>query len=570
MNISESTETVVREPQLASSDPCAKGDQMFCPHMGIEGNASQRFHIEQLTLLRKRLKVAGLLLASGFLAFLIRAYFLGDHPHLKVVTDDILWWSCHIVTGILIAITAFVTFSRWTPCWSLRWSEIIMFGLPGVFFAFDQATMACTCSAEENMKIAAAYPFSSVIPWIILMQVYGVFIPSGKTRGGFVIAIFAIIPIVTAMLTSVYSSAVSDVLYSEGGLSSMVLIMCLSAATSAYGAFRFGRFRREAFDARSVGVYSLKKKLGQGGMGEVFLAEHKLLKRPCAIKLIRPEFAGEKRALERFESEVQAAAGMTHPNSIEIYDYGHTDDGTFYYAMEYLPGLSLQQIVQKYGPLSASRTAYLLAQVCDALEEAHAKGLIHRDIKPGNIFAAERGGRYDIAKLLDYGLVKSTASNSTADMELTAVGSVIGSPLFGAPESLVGEGSGPQSDLYSLGATAFYLLSARTVFPESNILKAVFAHVNLPPDPISEIADVPDDLAAVVMQALSKKPEERFASAREMGLALRNCECYNDWNYMIAEAWWEEVENFQERAAVETQTEAGEVTVQMPSPVPVG
>ena len=189
------------------------------------------------------------------------------------------------------------------------------------------------------------------------------------------------------------------------------LMLGLAVVTSVYGTHMVGSLRREAFEARRLGQYRLLRLIGSGGMGDVYLAEHQLMKRPCAIKVIRPSKADDPQALARFEREVHATAQLSHWNSVEIFDYGRAEDGTFYYVMEYLPGLSLAQLVERYGPLPPARVVYLLAQVCDALAEAHAAGLIHRDIKPGNIFAAVRGGQYDVAKLLDFGLAKPMAAD---------------------------------------------------------------------------------------------------------------------------------------------------------------
>ena len=167
------------------------------------------------------------------------------------------------------------------------------------------------------------------------------------------------------------------------------LMLGLAVVTSVYGTHMVGTLRREAFEARRLGQYRLLRLIGSGGMGEVYLAEHQMMKRPCAIKVIRPSKADDPQALARFEREVHATAKLSHWNTVEIFDYGRADDGTFYYVMEYLPGLSLAQLVERYGPLPPARVVYLLAQVCDALGEAHAAGLIHRDIKPGNIFSAD-------------------------------------------------------------------------------------------------------------------------------------------------------------------------------------
>ena len=234
------------------------------------------------------------------------------------------------------------------------------------------------------------------------------------------------------------------------------MLLVLSCVIAVWGVRTMGRLRRQAFEARQLGQYRLKQLLGAGGMGEVHLAEHVLLKRPCALKLIHPDKAGNPNTLARFEREVQATARLSHWNTVEIFDYGRTDDGTFYYVMEYLPGLNLHQLVEMFGPLPAERAIHLLMQTCDALSEAHAKGLVHRDIKPGNIFAANRGGVFDVAKLLDFGLVKPIAD--WGDSAVTQDGMVAGSPLFMSPEQATADSVDARSDIYSLGATAYFLL----------------------------------------------------------------------------------------------------------------
>ena len=219
-------------------------------------------------------------------------------------------------------------------------------------------------------------------------------------------------------------------------------------------------------------------------MGEVYLAEHQLLKRPCAVKLIRPGDATDPRALERFEREVRLTATLSHPNTVEIYDYGRTEDGTYYYVMEYLPGLSLAELVERHGPLPPGRAVYLLRQVCGALREAHAAGLIHRDIKPSNIFAARRGGMDDVAKLLDFGLVRPAATTGAA--HLSGEGQILGTPLFMSPEQARGGRElDERSDIYSLGAVAYYLLTGRPPFDEGGGIGVMIAHARDPVVPPS-------------------------------------------------------------------------------------
>ncbi len=253
------------------------------------------------------------------------------------------------------------------------------------------------------------------------------------------------------------------------------LFLLLLAAVAASGAHMFSRLRRQLAEARYFGQYRLKRQIGTGGMGDVFLAEHQLLKRACAVKLIR---ASSARALARFEREVRITATLSHPNTVEIFDYGRTEDGTYYYVMEYLPGMSLHDLVRRYGPLPPERVVYLLRQVCQALQEAHDAGLVHRDIKPSNIFAARRGGRDDVAKLLDFGLVRPLRAVDAADD--SAVG-LVGTPAFMSPEQVIGDAEvDARSDIYSLGAVAYYLLTGQPPFPNRSGMSALIAQVRDP------------------------------------------------------------------------------------------
>jgi serine/threonine-protein kinase len=209
-------------------------------------------------------------------------------------------------------------------------------------------------------------------------------------------------------------------------------MLAIGGSVTVYATYIINALRVEVFEYRQLNQYQLKDRIGAGGMGVVYLAEHQLLKRPCAIKLISPDRAGDPKTLARFEREVRTTARLSHPNTVEIYDYGRTDDGTFYYVMELLSGLSLAELVERNGPLPAGRAIFLLRQACGALAEAHAAGLVHRDLKPANIFAARRGSLHDFVKLLDFGLVMPLADPSTP--ETGREGDVAGSPPYMAPE----------------------------------------------------------------------------------------------------------------------------------------
>jgi serine/threonine-protein kinase len=275
-------------------------------------------------------------------------------------------------------------------------------------------------------------------------------------------------------------------------------------------------------------------------MGEVYLAEHQLLKRPCALKLIRPDDAADSRARERFEREVRLTATLSHPNTVEIYDYGRAEDGTYYYVMEYLRGLSLAELVERHGSLPPSRAVFLLRQVCGALREAHAAGLIHSDIKPSNIFAARRGGMEDLAKLLDFGLVRPASTGRVS--HLSAEGQILGTPLFMSPEQARGTRElDERSDIYSLGAVAYYLLTGQPPFEGENGLAVLIAHARDPVVPPSRNRpDIPEDLERVVLRCLAKDPAGRFPDAEGLERALGACACAGDWDQDRAARWWQD------------------------------
>jgi serine/threonine protein kinase len=316
------------------------------------------------------------------------------------------------------------------------------------------------------------------------------------------------------------------------------VLRMMVAAVAAW----FGTRRRKAFDARQLGPYRLIAPLGAGGMGEVYLAEHRMLERLCAIKVIHAERAGDAQVLARFEREVRMTARLSHWNTVEIFDFGRTDDGTFYYVMEYLPGLSFEGLLERHGSLPAERVIHLMRQACRGLDEAHSIGLIHRDVKPGNLFAAYRGGQYDVVKLLDFGLVKPAAETRSA--RLTREGAISGTPLFMSPEQARGLGDvDARSDIYSLGAVAYSLLTGRPPFVRSSALDVMIAHARDEVVPPSQLeSDVPADLEQVILRCLAKEREERFQDTGSLEQALADCAAADQWTQSDAAQWWQENE----------------------------
>jgi serine/threonine-protein kinase len=314
--------------------------------------------------------------------------------------------------------------------------------------------------------------------------------------------------------------------------------MATAAAIAVFGSHNIRELHKKAHEAQRIGQYRLKRVLGFGGMGTVYLAEHVLLRRPCAIKLISPHQAGDPRTMRRFEREVQAAATLTHWNTVEVFDYGHADDGSFYYVMEYLPGMDLQDIVEQYGPLPPGRAVHLLRQVCQALREAHGIGLIHRDIKPSNIIACERGGIYDVAKLLDFGLVKTLDTGSRA-VKLTADGAFTGSPAFMSPEQARGDQLDVRSDIYNMGAVAYFLMTGKLAFERLSALEMFHAHGYEPLVPSPEFKEaVPAELQRVILCCLEKDPDRRYPDAMSLEKALAAYKGPDEWTTEMAEEWW--------------------------------
>jgi serine/threonine-protein kinase len=299
------------------------------------------------------------------------------------------------------------------------------------------------------------------------------------------------------------------------------------------------RLRKSVARARRLGQYTLGEKLGEGGMGIVYRAEHEMLRRPTAIKLLPPGKAGEE-SLKRFEREVQQMARLTNPHTVSIYDYGRTPDGLFYYVMEYLDGIDLEDLVREGGPVAPGRAVRILRQVCAALYEAHGIGLIHRDIKPANILLCERGGYPDIAKVLDFGLVREIASS---DPRLTAENVLHGTPQYLAPETIQNaDNVDARSDLYSLGAVAYFLLTGTPVFSGRGPLELIHHHLQTEPESLSRRLGrpIPPKLEAVVLSCLAKDPDQRPESARALADALHACDDVPPWNEMEARRYWRE------------------------------
>jgi serine/threonine-protein kinase len=331
------------------------------------------------------------------------------------------------------------------------------------------------------------------------------------------------------------------------------VVLTLSAAAMVGIVFTLRatlRLRRGLGRFRRLGHYRLIREIGEGGMASIYLGRHALLKRPIAIKILKRALATDE-IVARFEREVQAASQLMHPNTVEIYDYGRTRNGDFYYVMEYLDGITLSALVAREGALAPARTVHLMRQVCAALKETHARGVLHRDIKPENIMACVRGGEYDVVKLLDFGLVKSMQDDVSRDV--TGAIKVLGTPAYMAPERFEAEAEvDERADIYAVGAVAYLLLAGKRIFHDASgeDLQVRIVHAAVPPPSAIGGHALPAPLEALVLACLAKKPDERPASVAEVLVTLESLAATYPWSQAQAEAWWQD---YKRTLAVEGQ-----------------
>ena len=391
----------------------------FVPKAAIAAGDGDWLADETRTVVRTRLREMAVIYGLIFGMFVILRPFLLGLPTATISTP--FWGAIALLAGLVLYLSSPqpVSLTR------LRFLELAMVIAVASFIAYYQTSLFVERSLGRDPVRAQSVMKNFVLLTSILILTYGIYVPKGWRRAASVSAVLAVIP-----LASIVGSHLSyprelqwvfetrdDGIIPMGLFGVDAVFLLTLAAISAFGAHTISRLREQVVEARQLGQYRLGRRIGSGGMGDVYLAEHQLLKRPCAVKLIRPGELKKAGTIKRFEREVRINATLSHPNIVEIFDYGRTEEGVYYYVMEYLPGLSLAELVARHGPLPPERAVHLLRQVCLALHEAHESGVIHRDIKPSNIFAARRGGRDDVAKLLDFGLVQPGADASLGRSE---------------------------------------------------------------------------------------------------------------------------------------------------------
>jgi tRNA A-37 threonylcarbamoyl transferase component Bud32 len=317
------------------------------------------------------------------------------------------------------------------------------------------------------------------------------------------------------------------------------------------------RLGQQVTKAREMGSYQLGELLGRGGMGEVYKATHRMLARSAAIKLIRPEMLGAvdeeaaKLAVTRFRREAEAAANLRSQHTVELYDFGVTEDGVLYLVMEFLDGMDLETLVRQNGPLPAGRVIHILRQVCDSLDEAHSHGLVHRDIKPANIHLGRVGLRHDFVKVLDFGLVKQVSSVSVESSMATIPGQMaLGTPAYMAPEMALGEAVDGRADIYALGCVTYYLLTGQLVFESEKVFQMIAKHLQTAPVPPSQRTDqaISVELERLILKCLAKDAKDRPQTAALLVEALDQIPA-DAWGEEQAKRWWAAARSAQQPAA---------------------
>ncbi|MBI3982891.1 MAG: serine/threonine protein kinase [Gemmatimonadetes bacterium] len=464
-------------------------------------------------------------------------------------------------TGWLLAIGTNLIL-RWTPggvsvaggAWpwpGVLVGAVVVFVSVGLF-AYTRAT---GCNTRLSLDVGLLYEVllalaiavvqrwtpASGLSWIaLLILIHPTIVPNSTGK-----MLLAGVSAATMDVVGIALAAARGVpLPPAGTLAWMVLPNYAAALVAVMPARMIQHLARQVAEARELGSYELEALLSRGGMGEVYRARHRLIRRPAAVKLIRPDASSHRdmpanvlRA--RFWREAEAAMSLSSPHTIALYDFGIEPDGTYYYVMELLNGVDLQELVERFGALPAARVSHLLIQVCDSLAEAHACGQVHRDIKPANIYACRVGQEADFVKVLDFGLVKFAARDG--DVLQTQPDVALGTPAFMAPETALGSRDVDyRADLYSLGCVAYWLLTGSLVFQGDSPQRMILAHVQAKPAPPSRRTElpIPACLEEIVMACLSKDPAQRPSSAADLTQRLRQCDVGPAWTPAQAWTWW--------------------------------
>ena len=506
--------TIITDPNhirylhaVSATNAASETQALLAVHDGAS-SADLAFRLEEGTrkLLRQRLLiVAACLIAVMIVVAVIMAFNV----------EPLLPRSIGLRTlaiAFLILLMLFLQFSRHISVATLRRIELLIVAVPIIEMVLLQ-----TFRTELQISLGAPEAIPSLRATVgvvacVLIAMYGIFIPSTWQRTAIVACSVALLPTVAALI----QIRLDHRLQVDDSFNYAIPTLTLSmAAVATLGSHFVSELRRDVEAARQYGQYRLTEEIGRGGMGVVYRGEHRLLKRPAAIKLIHPESAADEAAVARFEQEVQLSATLTHWNTVRIFDYGRTDHGDFYCVMELLEGLTLRSLLGSRGTLTLTETIDIAEQLCDGLQEAHAKGMVHRDLKPANVFLAEAGGRDQVVKILDFGVATTSSGGSSENTQL------IGTPFYMSPEQIRREVTDPTSDIYTIGCLIFECVTGAPPFTAPNVQDVLACHLASEP-PVDRLPAAPAGLRQLVMRCLEKDPAQRFPTASALHEACRD------------------------------------------------
>jgi eukaryotic-like serine/threonine-protein kinase len=451
-------------------------------------------------------------------------------------TDRFGPYSFEIKTAGLIICLLMVTYARFSPCGHPRKINV------GLTFMVLNAFLIALLNSWTEQPVTWR-PLS----WIaIVIVVYAMIAPSTPRKMLVVSVVAATMDPLAVWLAHQRGLPVP----SAPMTFAMFYPNYACAVISVLPSHVLHRLGRQIRTAREMGSYQLVELLGHGGMGEVWRARHRLLARDAAIKLVRPEVLGAggeaetRTILRRFEREAQATAALSSPHTINLFDFGMTYEGTFYYVMELLSGRDLESLIREFGPMSAGRVVHLLRQACHSLADAHSRGFVHRDIKPANIYVCRMGLEYDFVKVLDFGLVKVRDHREVGQTLLTGQQATTGTPAYMAPEIILGEAEvDRRADVYALGCVAYYMLTGQLVFEADTPMKMLVQHIQSQPVPPSQRTElkIPRELDQLVLACLEKDPNNRPRDAEELfEWTCRCCRSADEWDTARAKEWWQQ------------------------------
>ncbi len=456
-------------------------------------------------LLRRRLTIAAMVLLAVEAVFILGTIVFTDRPGFDIAIRL-------AVSAVLSLLLVQLRKNTEQTVTTLRLIELGVLAMPVVeiigFLVFHTEHMATEARFDDITILRSLVGMGSCV----VISLYGMFIPSHWQRTAIVAGIVACIPTITILIHTLFNPLLRqpEAVRLDAAIP-VFLLTATIAAIATLGAHVVHQIRREVEAARQYGQYEIGRQIGAGGMGVVYEAEHRMLKRPAAIKLIRPEAAADDRAIENFEREVQISATLSHWNTIQIYDYGRSEDGEFFYVMELLKGLPLDDHIRRKRTLTVAETITIVQQICAGLEEAHAIGMVHRDLKPANVFLAEYGGHHGVVKVLDFGL----AVHSSIKPQKT----VSGTPNYMSPEQVLGEGVDGRSDIYAIGCIMFECLSGAPPFLEFNTERVLNKQLIALP-PMHEIPKTAQVLSPIVSKCLAKNRSDRYATVTSLSKAL--------------------------------------------------